>query len=96
MRKHQDKVQIDSKHRICLGSFLSKIERENLSSFHVSRQNDGKIVLDPLVEIPAREHWIYQNPKALASLKRGLEDIEAGRLNKLDLNFSEFLEDEEI
>lgn len=53
---------MDDKYRICLGSFLSKEEREHLSSFHVSRQEDGKIVLDSLVEIPAREHWIRLSP----------------------------------
>lgn len=64
MRKQQNKVQMDDKYRICLGSFLSKEEREQLSSFRISRQKDGSIILDPLVEIPAREHWIYKNPDA--------------------------------
>jgi len=33
-----------------------------------------------LVEIPVRMHWIYKNPKALASLMKGIEDAKAGRL----------------
>lgn len=80
MRKHTNRIQMDDKYRICLGSFLSKDEREQLSSFRVTRQDDGKIVLDPLVEIPAREHWIYKNPEALASLMRGIEDAKNGRI----------------
>jgi hypothetical protein len=96
MKKRPNKIQIDDKYRICLGSFLSKEEREQLSSFHVSRQEDGKIVLDPLVEIPARDHWIYKNPEALASLMRGIEDAKNGRIVDVDIDFSQFLEDEDI
>lgn len=95
MRKHTDKIQMDNKYRICLGSFLSKEERELLSSFRVSRQEDGKIVLDPLVEIPAREHWIYKNPEAFASLMRGIEDAKNGRIVDVDIDFSQFLDDED-
>jgi hypothetical protein len=61
----------------------------------VSRQEDGKIVLDPLVEIPAREHWIYKNPEAMASLMRGIEDAKKGRIVEVDENFSKFLDDED-
>ncbi|MEI8124539.1 MAG: hypothetical protein WCG42_02150 [Parachlamydiaceae bacterium] len=95
MRKQPNKIQMDDKYRICLGSFLSKEEREQLSSFRVSRQEDGKIVLDPFMEIPARDHWIYKNPKASASLKRGIEDAENGRIVDVDIDFSQFLDDED-
>jgi hypothetical protein len=80
MKKHTNKVQMDNKFRICLSSFLSKEERDHLSSFRVSRQEDGSIVLDPQIEIPAREHWIYKNPEALAALMDGIEDAKAGRI----------------
>lgn len=95
MRKQPNKIQMDDKFRICLGSFLSKGEREHLSSFRISRQDDGKIVLDPLVEIPAREHWIYKNPDALASLMRGIKDAENGRIVDVDIDFSQFLDEED-
>ncbi len=80
MRKQINKIQMDDKCRVCLGNFLSKEERELLSSFRVYRQDDGKIIVDPLVEIPGREHWIYKNPVALASLMRGIEDAKTGRI----------------
>lgn len=95
MRKHTSKVQIDNKFRICLGSFLSKEERDQFSSFRVSRQEDGTIILDPLIEISAREHWIYKNPKALASLMRGIEDAKAGRIVDVDIDFTQFLDEED-
>lgn len=92
MRKqHVNKVQMDNKYRISLGNFLSKSERENLSSFRVIRQDDGKIILDPLVEIPARDHWIYKNPEALESLMKGIEDAKKNLIKELDIDFSEFL-----
>lgn len=94
MRPQKNKVQMDNKYRICLGSFLSEEERDQLSSFRISRQKDGRIVLDPQVEVPAREHWIYKNPKALASLMRGLEDAKDGNIVDLDINFSEFLDED--
>ena len=95
MRRQKNKVQMDNKYRVCLGNFLSNEEREQLSSFRVSRQEDGKIVLDPLVEIPAREHWIYKNPEALASLMRGIDDAKQGRTVDLDIDFSQFVDNED-
>lgn len=95
MRRQPNKIQMDDKCRICLSSFLSKEEREQLSSFRISRQEDGKIVLDPLVEIPAREHWIYKNPEALAALMRGIEDAKNGRIVDVGIDFLQFLDNED-
>lgn len=94
MRKHTNKVQMDDKCRISLGSFLTKKEREQLSSFQVYRQDDGRIILDPLIEIPAREHWIYKNPDALSSLMQGLKDAEEGRIKDRG-SFGKYAVDEE-
>ena len=94
MRKQKNRIQMDDKYRICLGNFLSKEEREQLSSFRVYRQEDGKIVLDPLVEIPAREHWIYKNPGALASLMRGIDDAKAGRIKDRG-SFAKYVKEDE-
>jgi hypothetical protein len=65
----------DAKGRITLGKLA-----DGVSSFRGHREQDGSIVLRPYVEIPAHEHWIFQNPEALASLKRGLADAAAGRV----------------
>ena len=93
--KKQDKVNMDNKQRICLGRLLTKEEKEAFSSFRVYRESD-KIILEPLIEVPAKSHWIYKNPKAMASLQRGLEDIKAGRITEIDRDFSEFIQDDEI
>jgi predicted transcriptional regulator len=35
-----------------------------------------------MVAIPARELWLFNNKKALASVKRGIEDAAAGRVTR--------------
>jgi predicted transcriptional regulator len=68
-------VRPDSKGRVT----LSKLT-EGVSSFNVSRDTEGRILLEPMVEIPAREKWLFDNPEALANVRRGLADAKAGRL----------------
>ncbi len=83
-------VRPDSKGRIT----LSKLT-DGISSFNVSKDEDGRILLEPMVEIPAREKWLFENPKALASVQRGLADAKAGRfVNRR--SYAEFaIEDDE-
>jgi len=68
----------DAKGRITLGKLA-----EGVSSYRARRQPDGKIVLEPFVEIPADERWLYENRKALESVRRGLADAKAGRLTRM-------------
>jgi len=35
------------------------------------------------MEIPVKDHWIYKNPEALASLMKGLKDAEEGRVRTI-------------
>ncbi len=79
----------DAKGRITLGKLA-----EGISSFHVSHEKDGRIVLDPYMEIPAREQWLYKNKSALKSVLRGIEDSKAGRVSSLG-SFKQYLELEE-
>ncbi|OGJ88860.1 MAG: hypothetical protein A2268_09245 [Candidatus Raymondbacteria bacterium RifOxyA12_full_50_37] len=61
-------LTVDSRNRICLTKILGS---EKISSVVAHMENE-RIILDPMVEIPAREAWIYKNKKALASLQKGL------------------------
>ena len=39
----------------------------------------GQIILDPVKAVPASEMWLYENPQALASVKRGLRESAEGK-----------------
>ena len=69
------RLRPDSKGRITLGKLA-----DGVSSYRARRQADGKIVLEPFVEIPADELWLHENRKALENVRRGLADSKAGRL----------------
>jgi|GEM_PF-3397567 len=50
--------------------------------------NDTEIDLST---IPERERWLYENPEALAAVKRGLADIAAGRVHRMSFTEYEYL-----
>ena len=78
------RVRPDSKGRITLGKLA-----EGVSSYRVKRQKDGKIILEPFMEIPAEERWLWDNKEALESVMKGIEDARAGRLTKM--SFKKYL-----
>jgi len=78
------RVSKDEKNRISLTRVLSKEEQEAFHSFRIYRHG-GKIILEPVVEFPAKDHWIYKNPKALSSLMNGLKQVKKGQIQKLSL-----------
>jgi len=43
-------------------------------------------MLDPQRTIPASEMWLFENPEALASVKRGLSDAAKGRVSRVDFD----------
>ena len=79
----------DSKGRIALGTLA-----KGISSFRVHKEAGGKLVLEPFVEIPAREHWIFKNPEALAKLDQGLRDVAEGRVIRMP-SFAQYADDED-
>jgi hypothetical protein len=78
------RVRPDSKGRITLGKLA-----EGVSSYRVKRQKDGKIILEPFMEIPENERWLWDNKEALESVMKGIEDARAGRLTKM--SFKKYL-----
>ena len=44
----------------------------------------------PIANIPSRELWIYQNPKALKSIQKGLQDAREGKIAEVK-DVKEFL-----
>lgn len=72
------RVRPDAKGRVTLGS-----RAKGVSSFRVEVDEQGRILLDPFVEVPARERWLFENREALDRVRRGLADAEAERTNSL-------------
>ena len=77
-------VRPDSKGRITLGAYA-----KGVSSFRIHRENDGRLVLEPYTEIPAREAWLYENKSALAKVRKGLNDAATGKVTRRG-DFSKF------
>ncbi|MGE4497184.1 MAG: hypothetical protein AB7E48_04835 [Deferribacterales bacterium] len=78
----------DSKGRIALGSLL-----HGVSSVKVTVDERNRIILEPFVEIPAAEAWLYRNKEAFSKVKKGLDDSANGRLHDLG-SFAGFSEDD--
>ena len=68
-------VRPDAKGRIVLGNLA-----RGISSFRVTVDRHNNIVLEPFSEVPAREKWLFDNPEALSSVRRGLLDAAQGRV----------------
>ena len=80
-------VRPDAKGRVTLGALA-----KGVSSYRISAEADGRLILEPYVEIPARERWVYDNPQVLASLERGIADAAAGRVKSRG-SFSKYLKE---
>jgi hypothetical protein len=72
------RLRPDAKGRITLGKLA-----EGVSSYRARRQKDGKIILEPFIEIPADERWLHENEDALTKVRAGIADAKAGRLRRL-------------
>jgi len=68
MKKVQ--VKLDSRNRIC----LTKITKQLPTSFN-AYEKDGKIILEPLVQVPADQAWLFkpENKKLLAQVQEGIK-----------------------
>ena len=73
---------VDQRHRLVLpmGPGGSEIKRVK-----VYMNSQGEVLIRPVVEIPASEMWLYRNKKALASVKRGLDEAANGKVKELDV-----------
>lgn len=89
---------VDDRNRINLGKKLFKLMSKILylgkltnKRFEIFYAKNGDILLRPMVEIPAKEAWIYQNPEVIGRIRKGVTDIEQGRIHNVD-DVDDFLE----
>ena len=70
-------LAVDSRNRICLTKLTKK-----LPTRFWAYEKGGKIILEPLVEVPADEAWLFEpkNKKILEQVKKGLSQIGTKKL----------------
>jgi hypothetical protein len=62
------KLTVDSRKRISLTKLLPEGKISSVRAY----KEDERIILEPMVEIPAKEIWLYKNKTALKKVKTGL------------------------
>lgn len=67
-------AQPDAKKRLSLGE-----ASQGITAYNIYRNTLGQLILDPVKAVPASEMWLYENPEALASVKRGLRESADGK-----------------
>jgi hypothetical protein len=70
---------IDERNRLTVGEILKGFKRIRLY-----QSDSGDVLLQPIVEIPASELWLYQNPEAINDVREGLRDAAQGKVSRLD------------
>jgi hypothetical protein len=71
---------IDDRNRLTLGEFPKGSRR-----VRIYKNDRGEVLLQPVVEIPASEAWLFQNKEAFESVKKGLKDASEGKISNLNL-----------
>ena len=93
------RVALDSKNRLSLTKALKHLAplpgARDLAclTFRVQVSESGEVLLSPEVSLPLSEAWLYEDPQALQSVKRGLQEAEEGKLAARG-SFRQFAEDE--
>ena len=72
---------IDDRNRLTLGDLFRGYKRVRLY-----KNERGELLLQPTVEIPASELWLFQNREALKAVQTGLKDASEGKIVKVDLD----------
>ena len=78
----------DSKGRITLGTLA-----KGISGFSMRQEPNGTVILEPFVEIPINEKWLFDNTVALNKVRTGLEQLKKHQLIDRG-SFSEFANEE--
>jgi hypothetical protein len=71
--------QVDLKGRLTLGARFAG------RTVIIREESESVVTIELARVIPEREAWLYENPRALASVRRGLAQARAGELEPIDL-----------
>lgn len=83
-----DVIKADARGRVTVGNEVSE------KQFRVMINDDGQILLDPVVVVPAREAWLFKNTQAAMSVLRGIEQSKTGKTKSLG-SFAQFADVDE-
>ena len=72
-RVMEEVVQSDSQGNIAFETGIKS------KTYRVLTNDLGQILLEPIVDIPERERWLFENPEALAAVKQGLKEAAEGK-----------------
>ncbi len=72
---------IDDRKRLTLGELIKNFKRVKLY-----RNDRGELLLQPVVEVPVSELWLFKNKEAFEGVQKGLKDAAKGRVSKVNLN----------
>jgi hypothetical protein len=85
-------VKPDPRGRLTLAKSKGKAAKPiKVDSYRQYVNENGEILLVPLVEVPAREMWVHENPEVKARLLRAMDQVAQGQVRKRD--FSDFPDD---
>ena len=78
-------AKLDARNRVSLTKAIEVLEdllgaSASAVHFSVHTNSAGQILLSPSIAIPAHEAWLYRNPKALKSVRRGINQAGEGRV----------------
>lgn len=90
MEENMTRLPLDTRKRISLSKFLPK--KSNIHSV-IAHKEGNKIILELMAEIPADESWIYENPKVINSIQKGIKEAKEGKLRDRP-SYAKFANDE--
>jgi hypothetical protein len=79
-------IQADDRGRISLGTQYGN------RHYQILMNASGEILLVPMVSIPERELWAFQNPSVRESLERGITEARAGKIVEETVDLDDMLE----
>jgi hypothetical protein len=76
-----DTRTVDDRNRLTLGELLKGSKRVRLY-----RNDRGEVLLQPVIEIPASDLWLFQDKEAFEHVKKGLQDASEGRISRIKID----------
>lgn len=74
---------LDSKNRAVFPKEIASILK---SGFDLAQNQKGELKIIPMVRVPANEAWLFENPKVLKKIDKGMKQSKENKVRKLSLD----------